>query len=316
MKNHNLEEISEWAIGSSHYSREEILNLPNNYLVIEIKSNQAVIVKCERLHDGQMEQRQFSMFRMLEIICSKYEIPDLILGYCGHDRSPDINGPFFTHSRIKDTKGRNILAPCFTFYGYPEKYPDIIKKYTKTWEELIDNDRKNRIPWDEKESKCLFVGTVTSQNNRDVNTSMNLDFGVKTEIINQSADSKNFITREALSEYKFLLHLNGNAGAYASRLKYLLGTNGLVIYNYNSGDESNFWEEWWMKDDIFVDGKHYVAAANKNECEEKLKYYFENQDLALDIANNGFLFFKEFLSPENIEKYWVSLLNSYAKKLN
>jgi hypothetical protein len=51
------------------------------------------------------------------------------------------------------------------------------------------------------------------------------------------------------------------------------------------------------------------------ECEEKLKYYFENQNFAEEIAENGFSFFREFLDPENVEKYWVSLLNCYAKKL-
>jgi hypothetical protein len=315
MNNYNIDEIAEWAIGPNTYNREEILNLPNHYLVIEIKSNQPSVIKCERLNDGQMEQRQFSMFRMLEILCSKYKIPDLILGYCGHDKSPDTNGPFFTHSRIRGTIGRNILAPCFTFYGYPERYPEIIKEYTKTWEELIENNRKNRIPWEEKEDKCLFVGTVTSHNNRDINTDMNLDFGLDLEIINQSADWEHFMSRESLSKYKFLPHFNGHNGAFSARLMYLLGTESFVIYNYNSGGDTNFWEEWWMKDDIFVEGKHFVSARDKNECEGRLKYYFENQNLASEIATNGFKFFEEFLSPDNIEKYWVSLLNLYAKKI-
>jgi len=270
MNNYNIDEIAEWAIGTNTYNREEILNLPNHYLVIEIKSNQPSVIKCERLSDGRMEQRQFSMLRMLEILCSKYQIPDLILGYCGHDKSPDTNGPFFTHSRIKGTSGRNILAPCFTFYGYPERYPDIIKEYTKTWEELIEHNRKNR----------------------------------------------NFMSRESLSRYKFLPHFNGHNGAFSARLMYLLGTESFVIYNYNSGEESNFWEEWWMKDDVFIEGKHFVSVRDKGECEESLKYYFENQNIASEIATNGFKFFEEFLSPDNIEKYWVSLLNLYSKKIN
>jgi hypothetical protein len=315
MKNYNLEEIAEWAIGDNQYNREEILNLPNHYLVIEIKLNHPAVIKCERLHDGQMEQRQFSIFRIIEIICSKHQIPDLVFGYCGQDKSPDINGPFFTHSRIKGSRGRNILAPCFTFYGYPERYPEIIKEYTQTWDELIDHNKKNRIPWGEKEDKCLFVGTITDQNNRDINTSMSLDFGLDLEIINQSADWEGFMSRESLSKYKFLPHFNGHNGAFSARLMYLLGTESFVMYNYNSGEHTNFWEEWWMKDDIFIDGKHYVAVANKYECEEKLKFYFENQDLASEIATNGFSFFEEFLSPKNVEKYWIALLNSYAKKL-
>jgi hypothetical protein len=316
MKNTDLEKIAEWSIGSNSYNRSEILNLPDHFLVIEIKSNSPVIIKCERLPNGQMEQRQFSMFSMIENLCSKYEISDLIFGYCGHDRSPDINGPFFTHSRLRGTSGRNILAPCFTFYGYPERYPEIIKSYNQTWNELIESNRTNRVSWDNKENKCFFVGTVTEQNNRADNTNMLLDFGLDLEIINQSADWEHFMSRESLSRYKFLPHFNGHSGAFSARLKYLLGTEGLVIYNYNSGEQTNFWEEFWMKDDVFVEGFHYVSASNKKECEEKLRYYFDNQDLSSKIASNGFSFFKEFLSPENIEKYWIALLNSYSKRLN
>jgi hypothetical protein len=263
-----------------------------------------------------MEQRQFSMFRMIEILCSKYQIPDLVFGYCGHDRSPDINGPFFTHSRIRGTRGRNILAPCFTFYGYPERYPEIIKEYTQTWKELIESNKNNKIEWKDKEDKCFFVGTVSEHNNRSFNMDMSLDFGLDLEIINQSADWEHFMSRESLSRYKFLPHFNGNKGALSARLMYLLGTEGFVIYNYNSGGETNFWEEWWMREDIFIDGFHFVSAPNKLECEKKLKYYYENQDQASEVASNGFYFFKEFLSPENVEKYWVALLSSYAKKLN
>jgi hypothetical protein len=315
MKNYNLDEIAEWAIGGDSYTREEILSLPNYYLVVEIKSNSPSVVKCETLSNGNMEQRQFSMFRMIENLCSKYQIPDLVFGYCGHDASPNPNGPFFTHSRMKGTFGRNILAPCFTFYGYPERNPEVIKGYEQTWSELIETNTDNKIKWEDKKNSCVFVGTISEYNNRLDNTSISLEPGLSLDLINQSADSSSFISREDLSKYKFLLHLNGNAGAYASRFKYLLGTKGLVVYNYNSGNRNNFWEEWWMKDDVFKDGIHFVSVSNKMECEEKLKYYFENQNFAEEIAENGFSFFREFLDPENVEKYWVSLLNCYAKKL-
>ena len=70
-----------------------------------------------------------------------------------------------------------------------------------------------------------------------------------------------------------------------------------------------------MKEDVFLDGFHFISVPGKIECVEKLKYYFENQSQTAEIASNGFSFFKEFLTPETIEKYWVSLLSSYAKKL-
>lgn len=315
MDRHNLEDIAEWAIGDETYSREEIMNLPPHYLIIEIRSNNPSVLRCEKLTNGNMEQRQFSIFEIVKKVCSNYKIPDLIFGYCGYDRSPDLNGPFFTHSRLRGIKTRNILAPCFTFYGYPERNPEVIKLYTDSWSELVRFRSEKKIEWKDKRNTCVFVGSVSDYNNRLDNTTLALDETIDLEIINQPADSKNFITRESLSKYKFLLHLNGNGGAYASRLKYLLGTGGLIIYNYNSGNESNFWEEWWMNEDLFIDGFHFISVNNKFECEKALLKYSKNESDAEMIANNGYKFFEEFLNPEKVEEYWFYLLKAYSKKL-
>ena len=311
MTEEEVSKIVEWSLGDNTYKKEEILSLPQNYLVIEIAKNKVKVVKQQLLPNGEMEQRQFSMLKMVEIICSKYEIPDIIFGYCGNDRTPDINGPFFTHSRLRGQKTRNILAPCFTFYGYPERDPNVIKNYYESWKELLEN----RIEWESKKNSCMFIGTVSEHNNRLGNTSMSFNEQLSLEIINQAADSKNFITRDFLSNYKFLLHLNGNDGAYASRFKYLLGTGSLVFYNYNSGNEINFWEEWWMHEDIFQDGVHYISAENVTACQEKIIKHFNDPKKSSKIASNGFSFFKEYLSPESVEKFWVKLLIEYSKKL-
>lgn len=312
INNDILSDIADWCIGDNYYTLSDILNNPYAPLKLEIRNNMVNIISVERLPNGDIEQRQLSMIKMIESICSKYTIPDTTIAYCGWDRSPDLNGAFFTHSRKRGHKSKNILSPCFTFYGYPERDPSIIKEYKTSWDDLIKYPKE---PWIKRENKCVFVGTITQWNNRLDNTTISLNSNIELVLYNQPADSKNFISREDLTKYKFLLHLNGNGGAYASRLKYLLGSGGLVFYNYNSGDEINFWEEWWMKEDVFIDGKHYISAENKFICEEKINYYFNNPNLSEDISNNGYNFFKEFLNPDVIELFWVNLIKKYTSRI-
>jgi hypothetical protein len=302
----NFKEVAEWSVGDSKINRSEIYSLPSSFLKIEIKNNTPIVLSFENLSNGEMEQRQFSILKFVENLCSKFSIPDTVFAYCQHDRS-DYDLPLLTHSRLKNKRTRSILFPCFTFYGYPERYPNIIKPYTETYSDLISNT----VEWDLKEERCAFIGSITSNNFRDINT----DIGDNLYILNQGADSTNFVTREYLSNFKYLLHLNGNGGAYASRLKYLLGNKSLVFYNYNSGAETNFWEEFWMKDDLFVDGKHFISCRDRNEYSEKFDFYSKNQSLSKDIADQGFDFYKNFLSPDKVDMIAFEILKKYTDNL-
>ena len=102
------------------------------------------------------------------------------------------------------------------------------------------------------------------------------------------------------------------------RIKYLLGANSLVFYNYNSGLETNFWQEYWMNDKFFKQNYHYVAAKDLKELENLLNYYSQekNDQDAQKIAQNGFNFFKKYLNPKQIEYFWNELLWEYKNRCN
>jgi hypothetical protein len=303
-----LKKIAKWCVGDNNYSFNDIVN--NNFLTIQILNNKCHIIRAEYLPDGRMEQRQYSICKMIESVCSNYCIPNLIFSYCTYDRTNNTNGSFFTHAKLIGTKTKNVLAPCFTFYGYPEKNSNIITKYKDTWEIL----KNKKINWNDKHSKLVFVGSLTKNNHRESN--IPFDCSIPVSINNQGADSPNFLSREYLSNFKYLLHLNGNGGAYASRFKYLLGANSLALYNCNSGNETNMWQEWWMKEDVFQEGTHYVLANNVNELKEKINYYNNNDHCAKKIAENGYNFFVNNLNPTTVENFWALLLHEYKNKCN
>lgn len=303
----NLKTLAEWCLQENYYSYDEILRTP--YLTVQILNNKLHIIRAEYIENNVMEQRQYSICKMLENLCKNYSIPNVILSYCTHDKTPDLHGSFFTHARLRSVKTKNILAPCFTFYGYPERIPSVITKYEQSWNNLLEN----KSEWKNKNNELIFVGSITDNNYRKINTTLQ-NSPVPFRLQNQGADSSSFVSREYLNQFKYLLHLNGNAGAYASRLKYLLGCNSLVFYNCNSGVETNFWQEWWMHENYFIDNFHYIKCSNINEFENKLKFFYDNDIEAQTIAKNGFEFFKEHLNPEKIYEFWNALLVEYKSR--
>jgi hypothetical protein len=302
--------IVNWSIPNQTYNIRDLDRLPKNFLQIKIHQNTPSIVNCEILPNGNIEERQYSIFNQINDVCKKYEIPDLSFVYCTHDK-PSFDGPFFTHARKKGFETNTILAPCFTFDSYPEGPTSNLVKYTETYDKILSNN----VDWFEKIDSCVFVGHIGENNNRLDNTNIVFN-NVKLELINQQASSEKFITRESLSKYKYLLHLNGNNGAYASRLKYLLGTGSLVIYNSNSGHDNNFWEEWWMNDEMFKHNHNFIHCNNKFEVVETINYFDTHQSECAEIAKNGMNFFKDQLNYENVLKFWSELLTEYSKRLN
>lgn len=304
---HKFELLADWCIGNHVPNKYGINN--NQNLVIQIHNNQVYIVGAEYLKNGFIEQRQYSILKMLENVCKRHTVSNVIFSYCTKDRCNSPNESTFTHARLKDSYSKNILAPCFTFYGYPEKNPDVITTYENSWNNLVN--RANQTNYKNKQDALIFVGSLTNENHRITNCKITSD-KVDVVIKNQAADSKNFINREDLVDYKYLLHLNGHAGAYASRLKYLLGANSLVFYNSDSGGHTNLWQEWWMKDDFFESGKHFILSNNVTEMQNSLNYYSTHQNEAEKISNDGFEFFKTYLNPTNVYLFWSILLNKYA----
>lgn len=296
-----FEALADWCLQVDHIDTVDIKSNFHNLLKIRIEDNYPVVV------GGDLsESRQFSIFRMIVETCKRFKVENLTLVYCTSDRS-NYSTSVFSHARLRGQ--RNLLAPCFTFDSYEEGPQSLVIKYEDTYNRLITS---HQLTWSEKKDTCIFVGHVGNNNNRLHNTSV---YPRKTNLLvhSQQASSENFIQREYLSNFRYLLHLNGNGGAYASRFKYLLGAGGTVFYNFNSGRESNFWEEWWMKPDFFQANRHYIPCFDREEFIYKIDN-ISDEDASV-IATNGFDYFKKYLSKENVLLFWSILLNKYANKL-
>ena len=214
---------------------------------------------------------------------------------------------------IDNQPTNNILAPCFTFDSYPEKNENV--DYENTYNELVENSLQfdDLIKWNMKQTEIIFVGSIDNANYRTCNTNFVSNFPIKHTIKNFSASSEKFIERKELCNYKYLLHLNGNGGAYSSRIKYLLLSNSLVLYITNYHNNSLLHKEYWMYyDEIF---KNIIICEDIDECQNKLLELNENDELSFEISNKGFHNTKDLLKKENVLLYWKLLIEEYTKRL-
>ena len=299
----NLSKIEKINIG-------KVINLPSYHdtLFIQIHNNEIYTKNIVK------EERHLQILNQLKKVTVKYVIPNCIFAYSTRDDYPNKEHFIFTHAKIKDTNTNNILAPCFTFDSYPEKDPANFISYEQSYNDLISIGEKyiNDISiWNEKQNSLVFVGSIHSNNYRDINTNFK---GIPTIIKNLDAASGNrFISRSELANYKYLLHLNGNNGAYASRLKYLLMTGSLVLYITKYYKNNNYQIEYWMNHDIFK--RCLIHFNDTEECQNFILNKNISDEIKYNIAINGYYYIKYVLHPEKILLYWKLLLDAYSSKI-
>lgn len=323
-------------IARSNFNDTNINNPTNASKSIDIKSVICAPVYHDtifiQIYDNQLytrssvsEERHHQILRQLKSVLDKYLIPNTLFAYSTRDEYPHKGDFIFTHAIRKGEITNNILAPCFTFESYPEKEPTNFITYTQTYNELValgESAFYNKTKWINKKMPTLaFVGSIHPYNYRDVNTKFSGDINVDIRNLDAASGAK-FISRADLSNYRYLLHLNGNNGAYASRLKYLMLAGSLVIYNTNFKERDNYQIEYWMNHPIFLaedkeqHNKCIIQCKTTMECENYIKNDLANSsDASYRTSLNGFNYVKEILKPENVLLYWKILLEQYSANI-
>ena len=264
------------------------------------------------------EERHLMIVNQIKDCLKKYKINNTIFAYNTMDMYPRLDDFVFTHSIIDSIETNNILAPCFTFDSYPERKSDNFVKYEDTYENITREGgvyMESPEKWNRKENNIVFVGSLTENNYRKNNTNFSKKCIVSPIIKNLSADSGDkFVNREDLVRYKYLLHLNGNSGAYSSRLKYLLLTDSLVFYITKYYSQNLLHREFWMYGDDFND--LVIFCDDMEDCEKKISYYHENKEISYSLCKNARDFCSRRLNKNSVLLYWKVLLNSYTDRFD
>ena len=228
----------------------------------------------------------------------------------------------------------SIPLPLFSFSKEPEWYKDIlypawafwtggpsIGPYPRgigDWGHLRNTIAKHSLPWSQKTSIAFFRGSRTSADrdplillSRAKPDLLDAQY-TKNQAWRSIADT---LGREPASEirfeeqcrYKYLLNMRGVAASF--RFKHLFLCSSTVI-NVNSNLIEYFYPQLkpWI---------HYVPVDNDpREIEDVINFLRENDQIAKEIAGEGFSFIFKYLTVDSVTCYWEQLLTKYHTLLD
>jgi len=293
---------------------EEVLKIPNYHatLKVQIWNNQIYTDKVIT------EERNIQILNQLRDTIKEHTLPNTVFAYCTQDHTPNDDCFLFTHAVQLNTNKKNIPAPCFTFDEYTAVYAKEPMHYDNVRQSLHDVSKpftESFDAWNEKKDAVIFVGTLNDDNDRLANTNFGETPNVEQIIVNNgNYVNDKYISREDLATYKYLLHLNGHNGAYASRLKYLLMTGSLCFYVMNYKGQMKPWLEYWM---FYKELLECVITTNTaHDCKYAITYFNGKRELAYEKAKKGFELVHSLLEKKNVLLYWKILLEKYNANMD
>lgn len=226
--------------------------------------------------------------------------------------------PVFSFSKTPDYL--DIMYPAWTFWaGGPaiSLHPTGIGRWDLQREKL--NKAVAAIPWNAKDPKAFFRGSRTSDE-RDslvllsrhkpylVNAQYTKNQAWKSPKDTLNAEPAKEVSFEEHCRYKYLFNFRGVAASF--RFKHLFLCQSLV---FHVGDE---WLEFFYPS--LKPWVHYVPLVkypSEEDIENILEFFHKHDDLAKDIAEQGYKFIWHHLRMQDVECYWRKLLKNYAKLL-
>lgn len=117
---------------------------------------------------------------------------------------------------------------------------------------------------------------------------------------------KRFMPIEEQLRYKFIFSIEGND--VGTNLKWIMSSNSLCLM------KKPLYETWFMEGRLIPD-KHYVLLKDDySDLEEKINYYRNNQDAALEIIGCANQYVKQFQNREKERLVSLLVLNKYFEK--
>lgn len=109
-------------------------------------------------------------------------------------------------------------------------------------------------------------------------------------------------------DYKFILCLEGND--VASNLKWVMSSQSIAVMPKPK------YETWFMEGLLVADVHYIIIKDDYTDLEQRLNYYINNQDKALQIIENANAYVQQFRNQENETLISLLTLKKYFEKTN
>ena len=125
---------------------------------------------------------------------------------------------------------------------------------------------------------------------------------VKSPLVNPDWNNKKLSIKEHL-KYKFILSLEGFD--VATNLKWIMSSNSIAV------TPKLKYETWFMEGTLIPDVHFICIKDDYSDLEEKLNYYIENTDKALEIIKNANDYVKQFFCNKTEKNITLGVLEKY-----
>eukprot|EP00052_Salpingoeca_macrocollata_P015190 m.120611 g.120611 ORF g.120611 m.120611 type:complete len:382 (+) comp19592_c0_seq2:344-1489(+) len=225
--------------------------------------------------------------------------------------------PLWSFSRT--AQFQDIMYPAWTFWaGGPAVMP-IEPTGLGRWDikrQLLATSAR-KWPWEKKQKKAFFRGSRTSSERDPLVLLSRRDPELadaqytKNQAWKSDADTLGMPAAKEVKlddhcEFAYLFNFRGVAASF--RHKHLFLCNSLV---FHVGEE---WLEFYYPE--MKPWVHYIPVKQDlSDAEELLRFAKDNDDIAQSIAQRGHDFILNHLRMEDVQAYWLSLLQGYSRLL-
>ena len=270
-------------------------------MIIQIYNN-----KITYIEKKGYESRNQSVIDLLYKTMNYKKLPNVQFIIFTNDYIPNnnlINYPFLL-TFCKNNNYKTNLFPNFNFNHWKEAN---IPEY----EEIYNKFKNNQVNWNNKKDIIFWSGSNTNIiRNKIYNSTKNND-NYLINLIN--VDNNKYIPLDTITEYKYLLNMNGYS--YGGRLNYLFLSGSCVIILKNNNKNLNFEEYFYNK---FIPNVDYIEILyDDNEDSNSILKRIEDSIINYDsknIALNAYTKAIQLFNMNNIYDYIYDLLYSLSTK--
>ncbi len=109
-------------------------------------------------------------------------------------------------------------------------------------------------------------------------------------------------------QYKFILSIEGND--VATNLKWIMSSNSLCMMCKPK------YETWFMEGRLIPDYHYVLIKEDYSDLEEKMAYYTQHKDKALEIIKNANDYVQQFQNKKREQKLALKVLEKYFRMTN
>ena len=189
-----------------------------------------------------------------------------------------------------------------------ENQNSVILKLNKIKHYGFVNDK---IDFRDKKDLLIWRGNVTNNKVKRINffkahfENKLCDIGITARKFSEKQWFKDKMTVHEQLKYKFILSLEGHD--VATNLKWVMSSNSIAVM------PTPVYETWFMEGTLMPDFHYIHVKDDYSDLDEKLNYYLNNPDKALEIINNAHEYVEQFKNKKREKLISLLVLDKYFK---